>query len=123
MGHSEDYIRNKVYDLEKEKVELEKEMLEVEKAKLTVLLEISESLVLTNGILIEQIRAYGIKHGIEGGNKIIIESAKNLHRALNSMAEYMNKRWKQDGFKERGQRAHGCHDICSEQDCKGNHVE
>ena len=27
MGHSEDYIRNKVYDLEKEKVELEKEML------------------------------------------------------------------------------------------------
>ena len=116
MGHSEDYIRNKMYELEKEKVEVEKE-------KLTVLLEISESLVLTNGILIEQIHAYGIKHENEGDNKMIIESAKNLHRALNSMAEYMNKRWKQDGFKERGQRTHGCHDICSEQDGKGNHGE
>lgn len=116
MGHSEDYIRNKVYELEKEK-------LEVEKAKLTVLLEISESLVLTNGILIEQIRAYGIKHGIEGGNKMIIESAKNLHRALNNIAKDMEKRWKRDGFEGRGQRSHGCHDICSEQDGKGNHGE
>ena len=29
MGHSEDYIRNKVYELEKEKVELEKEKVKV----------------------------------------------------------------------------------------------
>lgn len=114
MGHSEDYIRNKMYELEKEKVELENEKVELEKAKLTVLLEISESLVLTNGILIEQIRAYGIKHGIEGDNKMIIESAQNLHRALNTIAKDMNKRWKQYEFKERGQRSHGCHDICSE---------
>ncbi len=29
MGHSEDYIRNKVYELEKEKVEIEKEKVKV----------------------------------------------------------------------------------------------
>lgn len=29
MGHSEDYIRNKMYELEKQKVELEKEKVKV----------------------------------------------------------------------------------------------
>ena len=45
MGHSEDYIRNKTYELEKQKVEIEKEKVMVLKDIRDVLLAISGTML------------------------------------------------------------------------------
>lgn len=45
MGHSEDYIRNKMYELEKQKVEIEKN-------KLKVLSDIRDALLAISGTML-----------------------------------------------------------------------
>ena len=45
MGHSEDYIRNKMYELERQKVEIEKNKLKVLSDIRVVLLAISETML------------------------------------------------------------------------------
>lgn len=45
MGHSEDYIRNKMYELEKQKVEIEKKKVKILEDIRDVLLAISETML------------------------------------------------------------------------------
>ena len=57
MGHSEDYIRNKVYELEKEKVKLEEK-------KLKALVDIRDAILVADTLMLADIGcAVIITHG------------------------------------------------------------
>ena len=70
MGHSEDYIRNKVYELEKEKVEIEKE-------NVKVLKDIRDFLS-----LIEAYVALRTKMNIREVNEVDIESINKFSEGV-----------------------------------------
>lgn len=78
MGHSEDYIRNKMYELEKEKVELGKE-------KVKVLKDIRDFLS-----LIEAYTALRTKMNIREINEVDIES---INKFSEGVVKEIVERW------------------------------
>ena len=78
MGHSEDYIRNKMYELEKEKVELENE-------KVKVLKDIRDFLS-----LIEAYVALRTKMNIREVNEVDIES---INKFSDGVVKEIVERW------------------------------
>ena len=79
MGHSEDYIRNKMYELEKEKVE-------IERMKIKVLMDIRDAIMVVDTIAVGKI-AFEAKTDRE------INIYNACKQAMDSVIETTKKRW------------------------------
>lgn len=79
MGHSEDYIRNKMYELEKQKVEIEHN-------KLLTLIDIRDALISINTTMIGELALKSKTPYEDGVYKVCKE-------ALSSTLDKINARW------------------------------
>lgn len=79
MGHSEDYIRNKMYELEKEKVE-------IERMKIKVLMDIRDAIMMVDTIAIGKMAS-------EARTDREINIYNACQQAMDSICETTKKRW------------------------------
>lgn len=79
MGHSEDYIRNKMYELEKQKVEIEKE-------KVKAIKDIRDVLFAISGTMLGQL-------AIDCDTPAKGEAFNHCKDAVNAASEAIEKRW------------------------------
>ena len=79
MGHSEDYIRNKVYDLEKQKVKLEEK-------KLKALVDIRDAILVADTLMLADI-----------GNKTDTDKGLAIYNAckesMDGILKQIDERW------------------------------
>ena len=79
MGHSEDYIRNKVYELEKQKVEIEEK-------KLKALIDIRDAILVADTLMLADM---GKKADTD--KKLAIYNA--CKESLDRVLKQIDKRW------------------------------
>jgi hypothetical protein len=79
MGHSEDYIRNKTYELEKQKVEIERD-------KLKLLADIRDVLIAISGTMLGRL-------AIDCDTPVKGETFNHCKSAVVETSEQIEKRW------------------------------
>ena len=80
MGHSEDYIRNKTYELEKQKVEIERN-------KLKVLTDIRDTMFMMQAMF-----ALGIDTRAKNG-KYSKDDIERVGESMSNIKDAIEKRW------------------------------
>lgn len=87
MGHSEDYIRNKTYELEKQKIELEKEKMEFERAKIKILMDIRDVMLMHQAMV-----GLDVEKKAKAG-EYEAEDIRRVGDDLAGIKERIEKRW------------------------------